>query len=282
MDSLSSESLAKDADLRYTVDDLQKKFDAELQIMHRKSGGVRKGRFTLGDGVAQLPLSDKVQALLFVRVRGQVLTGNKKVFGTFVAGSRSDTAVMDFGLVDARTGDVLYFGKTKLTADVTQDSEEVAAGITRAFMGLPKASPFAPSAHQDVPGSTAGGAAIDSAESPKPPATALLPAANSVDSGSQPRRIRLSQGPLKGKLIRQVIPAYPRIAAAKDVHGEVEMGIVIDRNGRVIEVKDVSGPMELRPAAISAVKQWLFQPFTANGQVFEVETRVVLAFNLPQ
>jgi TonB family protein len=287
VESLSHEALARDADQRYAVDDLQKKFDAELQLMHRKSKGVRKGRFSLGDEVAKLPLNDQVDALLFVRAHGQVLTENKKAFGTFVAGSRSDFTVMDFGLVDARTGEVLYFARSKMAESLVQDTEEVAAGIAGAFADLPKVSPSAFGAsslpvRQDPLTSTADAApttAMESgnaAESRAP----MLPSADVPESGLQARRLRLSHVVMKKMLIRQIAPEYPGIASSNFVHGDVVMRVVIDRNGQVAEVAVLSGAMQLISAATSAVKQWRFRPLTVKGQVFEVETQIVITFKI--
>lgn len=45
-DSLGPAVLAQDSDLRYTVDDLQKRFDVELERMNHKAKDVRKGRFS--------------------------------------------------------------------------------------------------------------------------------------------------------------------------------------------------------------------------------------------
>src|SRR5271157_2780631 len=50
-EALAPTVLEKDPDLGYAVDDLQKRFDNELQRMKRKGKDVKKGRFTLGDEV---------------------------------------------------------------------------------------------------------------------------------------------------------------------------------------------------------------------------------------
>ena len=278
--SLANETLAKDADRRYTVDDLQRKFDAELKLMHRKSKGVRKGRFSLGDDVARLPLSDTVDGLLFVRVRGQVLTANRIKFGTFVPDARSNTALLDFALVDARTGDVLYFGKSRIMADIREDSEEVAAGIAKALMDLPKASPSSLAAFQNAPRATADGTAAIQPGKPPELTVAPLPSANVSGSNLQARPIRLSHRVLKDMLIEKVAPEYPGIASMNHVEGEVEIRALIDRNGRVVETKTLSGPPQLVAAATSAVKQWRYRPFTVEGQAFEVETNIVVTFRL--
>ena len=283
--SLSTETLAKDADERYAVDDLQKKFDSELQLMRKKSKDVRKGRFTLGDEVAKLPLSDTVDALLFVRARAQLLTENKKAFGTFVAGARNDSTVMDFGLVDAKSGDVVYFGKSSVAADLTQDSEEIASGITKALANLPKAGaaslPAQPlPAQQEMPPSTADApttSAVESGTPPENPAASLV-STNAPASATPPRRIRLSHVALKNLLIQQVAPEYPGVAAASHIEGEVVMRVVIDRSGQIADATALSGPVQLIPAATKAVKQWRYRPLTVNGQALEVETQIVITF----
>lgn len=140
-ESLAPAVLEKDSDLRYTVDDLQKKFDSELQQMTRKSKDVRKGRFTLGDEVVKLPAGEHVDALLFVRAKGEVLTGGKKAFGYLVAGSPYDTAMMDFGVVDAKTGDVLYFAKPVMLKNISKDTEKTSGNVKKAFKNFVKASP---------------------------------------------------------------------------------------------------------------------------------------------
>lgn len=84
--AFTSDAFEKDVELRYTVNDLQKQFDAVLGQMTKKSKDVRKGRFTIGDSVAKLPSGADSDALLFVRATGQVLTGGKKAFGWLVTG----------------------------------------------------------------------------------------------------------------------------------------------------------------------------------------------------
>lgn len=278
MQSLSTEALAKDADERYAVDDLQKKFDAELGLMHRKSKGVRAGRFTLGDVVARLPLSDNVDALLFVRAHGQILTESKRAFGAFVAGARNDVTVMDFGLVGARTGDVLYFGKATVMASLTQDPEAVAAAIAKALVNFPRAS-LSLAARQNTPLSNADASVSTGSSVPEAPA-ALLASGNVSDSAAQVRRIRLSHVVLKNLLIQEVAPKYPGLAVANLVQGNVVLRVVINTRGEVANVAVVDGIVQLNQAATDAVKQWRYRPLTVNGQVFEIETQIVVTFKL--
>jgi hypothetical protein len=140
-EALAPAVLEKDSDLRYTVDDLQKKFDDELQRMNRKAKDVRKGRFSLGDEVTKLPAGEGVDALLFVRAEAQVLTGGKKAFGFLVAGSGFDMAFMHFGVVDAKTGDVLYFARPVALRNIAKDSEKTTGVVKKSFKNFAKASP---------------------------------------------------------------------------------------------------------------------------------------------
>jgi hypothetical protein len=139
--SLSPDVLGKDTDLRYTVDDLQKKFDDELARMNKKAKDVRKGRFTLGDEVAKLPAGEGVDALLFVRAHGQVLTGGKKAFGALVTGGIYDTAFMHFGVVDSKTGDVLYFARPVALRNIAKDADKTSGVVKKSFKNFAKASP---------------------------------------------------------------------------------------------------------------------------------------------
>jgi hypothetical protein len=142
-EGLAPAVLQKDSDLRYTVDDLQKKFDDELQLMNRKSKDVRKGRFTLGDEVTKLPAGEGVDALLFVRAEGEVLTGGKKAFGILVTGPVNDAVMMHFGVVDAKNGDVLYFAKPVALRNIAKDAQKTAGVVKKSFKNFAKASPGA-------------------------------------------------------------------------------------------------------------------------------------------
>jgi hypothetical protein len=141
--ALGPEVLASDSELRYIVDDLQKQYDATTIQMVKKSKDVRKGRFSLGDSVAKLPGGEKADALLFVRASGQVLTGGKKAFGWLVTGQVFDVVQMLFGVVDARTGEVLYFAKPVMLKNLAKDPGETASGIEKSFKNFAKANAVA-------------------------------------------------------------------------------------------------------------------------------------------
>lgn len=138
--TITVKTLADDTELRYVVDDLQKQFDATTNEMVRKSKDVRKGRFSLGDNVAKLPQGEKVDALVFVRASGQVLTGGKKAFGYLIGGGVYDTVQILIGVVDAKNGDVLYFSKPLMLKNLAKDPADTKKGMEKSFKNFMKAN----------------------------------------------------------------------------------------------------------------------------------------------
>lgn len=93
-------------------------------------------------------------------------------------------------------------------------------------------------------------------------------------------RVRVSQGVLAGNLLRQVSPRYPQEAREQRISGPVAMRIVVGTDGKVQEIEPVEGPPILMDPAIAAVRQWVYKPYYLNGSTVEVETRIVVNFNL--
>ncbi|MFZ1918700.1 MAG: energy transducer TonB [Terriglobales bacterium] len=94
------------------------------------------------------------------------------------------------------------------------------------------------------------------------------------------KRVHISQGITAGLLARRVRPVYPESARQNGIQGAVVLAAVIDECGRVVNLKPISGPEELIPAAMTAVKQWLYRPFMSSGQRTPIETQVKLSFTL--
>jgi len=82
------------------------------------------------------------------------------------------------------------------------------------------------------------------------------------------------------KLVYRVDPRYPDIAARAGISGVVILTGVIGVDGRIRELSVVSGNPLLAPAALAAVRQWLYQPTLLNGDPIEVETQIVVTFKL--
>ena len=95
-----------------------------------------------------------------------------------------------------------------------------------------------------------------------------------------PQRVRISQGVTKGLLIHKQEPAYPALARAARIQGDVILSAVIDVNGQITNLQLVSGHPMLVPSAIDAVRQWRYKPYLLNGQPVEVETTITVIFSL--
>lgn len=85
-----------------------------------------------------------------------------------------------------------------------------------------------------------------------------------------------------GMLVHRVDPQYPPIAKITRTQGEVVLAAVIGRDGRIENLRTVSGHPYLVPAAVQAVQQWRYRPTMLNGQPVEVETQVTVRFTLAQ
>jgi len=60
-------------------------------------------------------------------------------------------------------------------------------------------------------------------------------------------------------------PIYPPAAKAAGIEGTVKVFAQINRSGRVDLLWAVSGPEQLRDAALQAVKSWIYRPYLIDG-----------------
>jgi len=111
---------------------------------------------------------------------------------------------------------------------------------------------------------------------PKPAAT---PAASPVAADTT-KRVRIASGVAAGFACHRVAPVYPPEAKRRGVQGTVILQAVIGKDGRVHDLKPVSGPDLLVQSAIGAVQQWLYRPYALNGEPVEVETQIQVNFQL--
>jgi protein TonB len=92
------------------------------------------------------------------------------------------------------------------------------------------------------------------------------------------KRWRVSGGVEQGLLIQDVKPIYPALARRAGVQGAVVLQAVIGKDGRIENLRVVSGNPLLVKAAMEAVKQWRYRPYLLNGEPVEVETQVTINF----
>ena len=83
------------------------------------------------------------------------------------------------------------------------------------------------------------------------------------------------------KVSREIKATYPEEAKAAGVDGPVVMEILIDRTGKVRDVKVISGPgYGLNESAIKAMKQFEFTPALKETSAVAVKIRYTYRFKL--
>ena len=85
-------------------------------------------------------------------------------------------------------------------------------------------------------------------------------------------------------IIKKVNPIYPFMAKDRGVEGEVVLFFVVGPDGRVqkdtIEISQAVPGVVFNEAAVTAVKQWRFEPGRMNNKPAAVLMTVTLVFNL--
>ncbi|MCP5050953.1 MAG: energy transducer TonB [bacterium] len=82
------------------------------------------------------------------------------------------------------------------------------------------------------------------------------------------------------KLIKKVKPVYSTVALKAQAQGLVLVQAVTDIYGRVDKVRVITGHPLLRPLAIKAVKQWIYEPYMINSNPRPVTFTVSITFHL--
>jgi protein TonB len=75
------------------------------------------------------------------------------------------------------------------------------------------------------------------------------------------------------------MPIYPPGAKEAGVSGTVELEATISKDGTVKDLRAVSGPEQLRQAAIQSVRTWRYRPFVMNNEPAEVQTTINVVFS---
>jgi len=87
-------------------------------------------------------------------------------------------------------------------------------------------------------------------DDPSVPSSSPGTASTSSDTGDGVKRVRVAQAVSQGLLVHRVQPVYPLEARANHVEGTVVLRAVIDKEGRISDLKPISGPAQLIPAAV--------------------------------
>ncbi len=95
------------------------------------------------------------------------------------------------------------------------------------------------------------------------------------------RPVSVSSGVMSGQILRKVTPSYPQSAKANRISGKVVLDAVIGRDGRIHRLKVIASPdPSLSVAAIAAVQQWMYKPYTLAGEPVDVATQINVIFAL--
>ena len=108
--------------------------------------------------------------------------------------------------------------------------------------------------------------------------TAANPEPNA--SATKLKRVRVGGAVASANLIHQVTPVYPKEAKKKHITGAVLLHATIGKDGTIENLEYVSGPPELTPSAMEAVKQWRYKPTLLNGDPVQVDTTISVVYTL--
>jgi TonB family protein len=79
---------------------------------------------------------------------------------------------------------------------------------------------------------------------------------------------------------KHVQPTYPQEALAEGIRGIVILDLVIDTEGRVVEIHTIRSIPGLDEAALAAARQWRYQPVKVDGKLVSVRLTVPITFAL--
>jgi TonB family protein len=119
---------------------------------------------------------------------------------------------------------------------------------------------------------------------PDPPAAVQAPTLAQADASAPIGALPvIGAAAMSKKLINGPKPVYPTIAKSARIQGTVALQATIATDGTVqkLTVLSSENPL-LTPAAVDAVKQWVYEPTLLNGNPVPVSTTVTVNFALQQ
>jgi len=135
------EASAMDESRKYTLADIQTRYDGLLPKLLKKSDDVKKARFTLGDEVMLLNVHKDADVLVFIRGQGRMFTKGKTAFSLVNIFSLDfPFAQITVGIVDAQSGEVLAFTKPMSASKVLKDKKALSKMIEKSLKKVPAAA----------------------------------------------------------------------------------------------------------------------------------------------
>ena len=92
--------------------------------------------------------------------------------------------------------------------------------------------------------------------------------------------VRMTSTILSAQLIKKVVPVYPPMARQTRVSGTVHLEGILAKDGTIRNLQVLSGHPFLVPAALDAVRQWVYRPTLLNGVPVEVIAPIDVVFTL--
>lgn len=84
-----------------------------------------------------------------------------------------------------------------------------------------------------------------------------------------------------GRRLTSVPAVYPEDAKAKHVEGKVTLQGLIGTDGKIYSLRLVSAPsVSLALSAMTAVRQWTYEPYQLNGRLVNVDTTITVNFQM--
>lgn len=115
---------------------------------------------------------------------------------------------------------------------------------------------------------------------PQPEQSAAGPNLGTAPPTTSESAKAIDKGSLNALASKRVLPRYPSMARQMGIGGMVRVYVVLDQNGKVIEIPKSDGPAMLRTAAETAARQWVFASSLSGGQPVRVIGYIDFNFTL--
>ncbi|HEY3975330.1 MAG TPA: TonB family protein [Candidatus Sulfotelmatobacter sp.] len=103
----------------------------------------------------------------------------------------------------------------------------------------------------------------------------------SAAAQSNPTPDKASHDDLASRLIHRVQPEYPQAARVRNIQGVVVLDVQVGSDGVVRNIAVVEGDAVLADAAVRAVREWRYRPYSVDGRPVERQARITIRFRLP-
>jgi TonB family protein len=144
---------------------------------------------------------------------------------------------------------------------------------------LPSAEPALPSPNAPPTGDrTVTQVAPTYSETPDDAESGVSPDIRSTPV--KPKTRYIPANVMAGYLLSAPRPEYPSLARAGHIQGNVALQATISETGTIETLHVIKGPQPLLEAAIDAVRDWRYKPYSVDGRPVEVTTTVYVDFTL--